>query len=613
MIFYPRRSVLLSAGLMALLVAPVLNAADEFPEIMPLSEVEPGMQGEWRTVISGTRIESFPLKVVGVGVNFLGPRRSLILCEALDEHSLVTGPVSGMSGSPVFIDGKLVGAYAYGFTWAKEQALIGVTPIEDMLEVWDWAEREERDPIARRAGDRGGLRRAWSEPPDREMLESGAWRSFDDGALPSRDLVRESIRPLPTPLFVAGISPSVMAAFEREFRQRGIQLETAPMGRARGDIDLELKPGSAVAGMLMTGDFTFAGTGTVTHRMGDRILAFGHSFFGEGDVDIPMAPAEVMTVVQSVQSSFKLSNPGPVIGAIHQDRLSAIAGTLGRTAPVTEMEVRVRGRLGEDEYYRGEIFEDEFFSPLISAMALMEALLDSRSAGGEKTLLVETRFEIEGEEPLVLRDAAAGSSAPLVLAYDHLFLYDQIVANPFVFPRVKRVEVEVSSLDEQLLTQLDGVQLNRTRFPAGGEVEMLLRLRNHRGEATTKRVRVPLPESTGNGRFTLFVGDARAARGVSEARAATPRNFAQLIDRLRDHYSHQEILIKVLEDAPGLAVEGQFLPDVPPSVGALYGSAGTTLPTRGTATKTLWETRIRVDGEFRGNYRNSFSLEPAIQ
>ena len=610
MIFNPRRIALQAAGLCALFVTHNSLAGEEYPEIMPLSEVEPGMVGEWHTVVSGTEIESFPLKVVGVGENFIGPRRSLILCEALDEHSLVTGPVSGMSGSPVYIDGKLVGAYAYGFTWAKEQALIGVTPIEDMLEVWEWAERGDREPIARRPGERGGLRRAWSEPLSREAIEAGDWRTGDDSRLPSRERVRDLIQPLPTPLFVAGISPSVMAAFEGEFRRRGIELEAAPMGRARGEIDLDLKPGSAVAGVLMSGDFTFAGTGTVTHRKGDRVLAFGHAFFGDGEVGIPMAPAEVLTVVQSVQSSFKLSNPGPVVGAIHQDRPSAIAGTLGRKAPVTEFEVRVDGRMGDAETYRGELFEDEFFSPLISAMAVMEALLASKPAGGERTLFVETRFEIEGEEPLVLRDAAAGVSAPLVLAFDHLFLYDRIVSNPFRFPRVTRVDVEVTSTTDQLLTELDGVQLNRTRFPAGGEMEVLLRLRNYRGEATTERVRVPLPERTRDGRFTLFVGDARAARGVSEGRMATPRNFPQLIDRLRDHYSHREIVVKVLEDAPGLAVEGQFLPDLPPSVGALYGSAGTSVPARAAATKTLWETRLSVDGEFRGNYRNTFNLEP---
>ncbi len=597
------------SGVLAVFAASFAAAGEEGPEILPLSEVEPGMRGEWKTVVSGTEIESFPLEVVGVGENFIGPKRSLIICKALDEQSLVTGPVSGMSGSPVFIDGKLVGAYAYGFRWAKEQALIGVTPVEDMLEVWDWAEAGERDATARRRGERGGFRPTLAERIPREEIAAGTWRASADAEPPSNDRLREGIQPLPTPLFVSGISPAVLAEFESRFRRRGIELQSAPMGKGAEHMDADLQPGSAVAGVLMSGDFSFAATGTVTHRMGDRILAFGHSFFGDGEVDIPMAPAEVMTVVQSVVSSFKLSNPGPVIGSIHQDRQSGIAGTLGRNAPVTAMEIRVHGRPGNPEVYRGDLFEDEFMSPLISAMALMEALLQAKPAGGEKTMFVESRWDIEGEESIVLKDAAAGASAPLILAFDHLFLYDRLLANPFTFPRVKSVTVDVTPKTELRLSRLESVQLDRTRFRGGDELEVLLRLRNYRGEETVERVRVPIPEKTRNGNFTLFVGDARAARSVSPERRATPQTFSQLLDRMRDHYSHREITIKVLEEAPGLAVEGQFLSDVLPSVGALYGSQGVETGSSRTNMRTLWEDRLTLDGEFRGSYRRTLSLE----
>jgi len=359
----------------------------------------------------------------------------------------------------------------------------------------------------------------------------------------------------------------------------------------------------------MSGDFTFAGTGTVTYRDGDRVLAFGHSFFGDGDVAIPMAPAEVMTIVQSVMSSFKLSNPGPVVGTIHQDRQSGIAGTVGRSAPVTGMEVRVHGRLGETEVFRGDLFENEYLSPLISATALLEVLMGAKRAGFERTFFIESHWDIEGEEPIVLKDAAAGASAPLVLASEHLFLYDRIVGNPFVFPRVNRVVVEITAETEQRLSQLEAVQLDRTRFRGGDEIEVLLRLRNFRGEESVERVRVPLPERTRNGKFTLFVGDARAARSVDDARAAVPANFGQFLDRIRDHYSHREITVKVLEEAPGLTVEGQVLADLLPSVRSLYGSQGTQVRSAQTGSKTLWEDRLTLDGEFRGSYRRTFTLE----
>ncbi len=598
------------AGVAALAFAGYAAAGDDGPAIMPLSEVEPGMRGEWKTVISGTEIESFPLEVVGIGENFIGPKRSLIICKALDDLSLVTGPVSGMSGSPVFIDGRLVGAYAYGFRWAKEQALIGVTPIEDMMEIWDWAEDRNRETTARRAAGRGAGESAFPGAPfSREAIADGTWREAKGAALPSRDALREAIQPLPTPLFVSGISPRVLAEFESKFRRRGLELQAAPMGRGSEEMDTDLQPGSAVAGVLMSGDFSFAATGTVTHRDGDRILAFGHSFFGDGDVDIPMAPAEVMTVVQSVVSSFKLSNPGPVVGSILQDRQSGIAGTLGWASPVTNMEIRVHGRPGETETYRGDLFEDEFMSPLISAMALMESLLFAKPAGSERTFFVETRWEIEGEDPIVLKDAAAGYSAPLMLAFDHLFFYDRLIGNPFHFPRVSGVEIDVTLEPEQRMAQLDSVQLDRTRFRAGEEMELLLRLRNYRGDETVERIRVPIPERTRDGEFTVFVGDARATRSLSPARAAPPTTFSQFLDRLRDHYSHREITVMVLEAAPGLAIEGRVLPDVLPSVGSLYRSQGTENTSRRTSWKTLWEDRVTLDGEFRGSFRRTLTLE----
>ena len=303
-------------------------------------------------VVSGTRIDSFPMEVVGVAENFIGPQRPVIICKGLDATNKLTGPVAGMSGSPVYIDGKLIGAYAYGFLYPKDQDLFGVTPIEDMLEV------ESNYPPTSAPSGKSGLAQTEAGPAPRwttsPVLAAG---------LPSLETLQSTMKPVPTPLFVSGISERTLARFKSRIEEQGLELMQAPSGRATHDFDNDLKPGSAVSGVLMSGDFDFAGTGTVTWRHGNRILAFGHPFLQNGPIEMPMASAEILAVVQAVTRSFKLPNIGPVVGSIYQDRLTAIAGEIGRTSPTTHFELHLESVGGRERLFQGEMFEHERLPP----------------------------------------------------------------------------------------------------------------------------------------------------------------------------------------------------------------------------------------------------------
>ena len=267
--------------------------------ILPLSEIKAGMRGEWHTVVSGTRIDSFPMEVVGIVENFIGPQRPVIICKALDATNILTGPVAGMSGSPVFIDGKLIGAYAYGFLWPKEQSLFGVTPIEDMLEV-----ESNYPPVFKHAGTNGLTRAEAGADPQWLATPASA------ASLPPLATLQSAMKPLPTPLFVSGVSERTLRKFAPQLAGLGLEVMQAPSGRASHNIDNDLKPGTPVAGVLMSGDFHFAGTGTVTWRKGNRILAFGHPFLQSGPAEMPMASAEILTVVQSVRARSSCPTPG---------------------------------------------------------------------------------------------------------------------------------------------------------------------------------------------------------------------------------------------------------------------------------------------------------------
>jgi hypothetical protein len=494
-----------------------------------------------------------------------------------------------LSGSPVFIGGKLIGAYAYGWLYAKDQALFGVTPIEDMLEV------ETNYSPAANPGKRGGgagmdaaTGPRWLAAPVREA------------DLPSLNALQSTLKPLPTPLFVSGVSERTLRRFGAQFNELGLDVMRAPSGRASHTFNNDLQPGSAVAGVLMSGDFTFTGTGTVTWRHGNRILAFGHPFLQNGPIEMPMASAEILTVVQSITRSFKLSNVGPIVGSIYQDRLTAIAGEIGRIAPTTHFELRLETPGGKERVFQGELFQHQRLSPLLSAISLLDALGDTLEAGEEETIDLETTLEIEGHAPIRLSDTTSGSSADYTLAIRQLANYGFLLNNPCEFPRVKSLVFRARLVEGRKSSQLDSIEMDRTQARPGSVVHAVIGLRSYRGEPTAIPISIPIPAELRAPEVQLFVGDADAAQLMDEPLQVAPKTLDQVLARLRETRSHRQVCVKLLRTTPGIAVEGQRLPDLPPSVAAQFASPNSNLQKTALNRITLWETNFPVEGTFSG-------------
>ena len=564
--------------------------ADDTMPIMPLADIKPGMIGEWHSTIIGSRVDSFPMQVVGIAENFIGPQRPVIICKALDATNRFTGPVAGMSGSPVFIDGKLIGAYAYGFLWPKDQALIGVTPIESMLEV------ETNYPPT--VYPTGTNRLAQIETvADPEWLVAPA---SDAGDLPSPTTLQSAMKPLPTPLFVSGVSERVLQRFSSRLSALGLDVMQAPSGRASHDIDNDPKPGQPLVGVLMSGDFDIAGTGTLTWRRGNRILAFGHPFLQSGVSEMPMASAEIMTVVQSVERSFKLSNTGPIIGTIYQDRLTAIAGEIGRKPNTTHFEVYLDAPGGKSRHFQAELFQNQLYSPILSAIGLLESVEDTMESEIEQTIYLDTTLEIAGHAPVKLSDASSGEDAGYPLAIRQLELYDALLNNPCEFPNVTSLTFHIRMENGWKESRLDSLNLDRDELKPGSTLHAVIGLRNYRGEPSAIPVSIPIPADLHVPEVQLFVGDADAALDRDEPPPVPPQTLDQVLDRLRLARSHQNICVKLLETAPGVAVEGKNLPDLPPSVIAQFQSPDSTAERATLHRITLWETNFPAEGTFSG-------------
>lgn len=570
--------------------------ADNSTPIMPLSDIKPGMKGEWHTVISGTRIDSFPMQVVGVAENFIGPGRPVIICEGLDATNKLTGPVAGMSGSPVYVDGKLLGAYAYGFVFPHDQDLFGVTPIEDMLEV------EKYPPSSDPWGN--------DQMADASGAGSPQWLAAPAAGVnvPSLTEMQSVMKPLPTPLFVSGVSQHTLRMFEPELKRLGLDVMQAPSGSAGLMPNTDLEPGAAVSGVLMSGDFDFAGTGTVTWRDGNRILAFGHPFLQSGPTEMPMATAEILTVVSSFEESFKLLNVGTTVGTIYQDRLTAIAGEVGRMPRTTHVEIHLTPPRGHERLYQGDMFQNQLLSPVLTAIALEEALFETMESEERQTVYLDTEIDVEGHRPVTLSDAATDEGGPFMLAMQQLDVYDRLLSNPCEFPQVKSLAFHVRFANGFDWSRLDSLSMDSDEVKPGSTLHAVIGLRNYRGESSAIPISVPIPMDLEVSKLQLFVGDADAAMRLDET-PTPPKTLDQVLDRLRKIRSHQNICVKLVQNTPGLSVEGQNLPDLPPSVVAQFESPDANLHRATLSHVTLWETNLPVSGTFSGDITLPVSIK----
>ena len=534
-------------------------------ENMPLSEVKPGMRGIWKTVVSGTEIKEFRIEVIDVLDNFMAPGVPTIFCEALDADQIRIGGVAGMSGSPVYMDGKLVGAYALGFPFSKDQALIGVTPIAAMLDIYN---QEPSKPSAKYA-------------PKKQVA--------------GQSVSAQSWKPT---IQLAGVAPSTLEYLNTRvgaFSFENAQL--APKGRSSGKVNTNLVPGSAVGAVILGGDFQWAAVGTVTWREGDDLLAFGHPFLSAGKVDFPMAVCEVVVIVQNYMNSFKLSKVGQVVGSIHEDRLTGIAGKMGVTANTTACRFEVTNAVGNTRTLTGDLAKQWGVSPGTFGGALHAVLTDSMDVKYEQTFFIETTLKLKGQEPLIFRDVDTGEKGVERLSDRYKARYELLTENDFEPADIEsatfKITLKSAWLHESLhsVTPLDGL------LEPGDTLGLAIKTQPFAGPMNSQKVSVPLDKQVPIEELEVFVGDARSARKVESGMAPpTFQSLQGIIDYLRTQKTADKIYVKLLRKASGLASGAESLSGLPPAMLSLMNpKSGEPL-----GYVTLWEATLPVEGLFTG-------------
>ncbi len=529
-----------------------------------VDEVSRGQQGYGLSVFAGTEPERFEVEVLGVLRNST-PELSYILAR-LSGHDLErSGVVAGMSGSPVYLDGRLAGAVAFSYIFGLD-AVAGITPIDAMRRLSDLP---------------AGAIPSAAFPPGLEIALDDLLRRDFSSDLLARQL--ERLRPgapdgarSTVQWTASGFGPAASSLLRRTFGELLVPAGIAGGGGvdAGGGGD-PLQPGSAVAAVLVRGDLNLAAHGTVTDRTGDELLAFGHPMFSLGPVNLPLAASEVITVIANAASSFKVSNAGPVIGAFDQDRQAGVRGSLGARAPTTPLAVRLRGLVHRD--YAMEVANLPQLRPILLAISALGALDSGSYSGGSQGLDLEARIALAGYPDLVVRQSFGGDQAAIDSVIHLLGFTAYLEFNTLEEVEIESVEIELTQVERPHSATLLAAHPARTRVEPGATVPVILELQAYRGERFRRRLEVEVPEQTPDGRFVVLIGDGTsmdAARLSVERR--DPKSFDQALALLRSLRSRRELVSLGLVETPGLAVAGEVLPDLPGSVRSIFAAAGTT-------------------------------------
>lgn len=519
------------------------------PGILPLKEVRKGMSCTGKTVFNGAKIEDFRCEILGVLEN-TGPRQSVILARLSGGPLEETGVMQGMSGSPVYVNGRLIGAVAYSFPFSKVP-IAGIRPIEEMLNP------SQPQPANARAADPFDLAAAL---PARQEIELGSSRLVE----------------ISTPLWLSGFTRGAIERFAPRLRAAGLEpMQGLGGGRAQAPAGTPqtLQPGEMISVQLMTGDMNVGADGTVTHIDGGRVYAFGHRFLGAGETEMPFARAEVLALLPSLNSSFKISNPREWLGAITLDQSTAVSGELNRKARMLPVRLQVSssapGR--RTSSYQLELVDDRLLTPILVQMAVFSALEATERTAGVSTIALRGRMLVRGGEPLPIANVfAAELGTPNLASAAVAAPLAAVLQSGFDTLKVTGLELEMQVSNEKRQVQLDGVWSSRRTVRPGESVEISALYLGERGVELARKATYQVPVGAPAGPLYFTVTDGASAN-LTEFRQfllTPPRSPEQLRGFLTRMRPNDRPYLRVWRTAPTLQVQGENLPLLPPSMGA---------------------------------------------
>ncbi len=546
-------------------------------QFFPVDQVRPGMRAIGYTVFEGSEPQQFEVEILGVLKGFPNPQQSAILSRLLGAKLEHTGVFQGMSGSPVYIDGKLLGAVAFGYQFAKDP-IAGITPIQQMIEIFEKQPGSEKGANQPRSVSFSEI--AFNEKSAEfvQFVSGGTKSRLQSVSAPGSAPV---LMPIATPLSVTGVAPEVVARFAAQFQALGL-VPVAGVGGAAaiGPIkpfdEKTLRPGSTVVVPLVRGDFSVAAAGTVTYRDGNRVYAFGHPFLSVGISDFPMNEGEVVTVMSSSATSFKLSIPGEMVGAVKGDRSTGIYGELGSTPRMIPFEIDLRTSRGGKQTYRFEMVSDRFLTPILIQMTTLSAISSTERVIGDSTLQVRGLVQIKGQPDVTFENRLATSmNAPLAAAFAVSQPVNVLLNSGFNDLLIDRVALQITSVDARNKGQLDRLWINRTDVRRGEKLELQAFARTENGGEYVERVIVEVPSDAPLGELKVLVSDGGLLQASEPRTGITPKSLGHLVRELNRLRKTDRLYVRLERVGAGVVINNEELPNLPPSVLATLGSERT--------------------------------------
>src|SRR6266404_6121387 len=543
----------LSLALLAFTAALCLGAgiavAQESNEVLPLSQIRAGMQGYAYTIFAGDQVERFNLEVIGVLDNFLGPKQSIILVQLKGPKVEHTGVVAGMSGSPVYLDGKLAGALSLKLGIFTKEPIAGVTPIQDVLNP------PSQPATAQAANQQLGL-------PTEASTRTG---------LPSNS----ALEPIETPLVFSGFQPAALQQFANQLQGYGFVAAQGGTAAPQAD-DGHLVAGDMAGMVLVQGDASINSACTVTAVRAEKVYLCGHPFLNLGDVQIPMARSRVVTTLSSDLASTKIVNVGGSIGTITGDHLTAVTGKLGAPPAMVPLDltlVTTEAGSPKQKTLHFEIVNLPKLTPLLVGLTTFNGLTQNSLYGEGTTLHLSGEIRLQGHLPVQIEntfapgDSLSPDGLPIALTMQSVFT--RLFTNSFEPARVDRISLPVESVPGRKSFTIESAWLEKGEAAPGETLRVRVLLRPYRGVARVEETTVHIPDQAARGTtLRVLVSDAdllnRASRGFAFGGAGSgPNGLDQLIALLNRERRNDRLYVGLFVPAPTLLWDDKELPNIP--------------------------------------------------
>ncbi|MFQ5627564.1 MAG: hypothetical protein ACE5I1_02290 [bacterium] len=563
---------------------------------MPISDLKPGMMATAKTIFQADSIEEFGVEIIDILHNFY-PKRDVVVVRLHGEKAEFAGPTFGMSGSPVYYENKLIGALAYSFSPFPKDPIMGVTPIGEMLEIFDREKNREKEHAY--AGQ--------FETMDKFVrvamgFTAHDWQSFLPGE--QHVVTQGSMQHLPLSLNISGFSEETFTLANDYFSHWNLlTVRGGSSGNAAPGV--ELVPGAPVAAVLVSGDYDIAATGTVTYRSGNKILGFGHPFFDNGPIEVPMAQAHILVTLSNSLGSSKLSSTGKITGTLRQDRTTGIMGEIGPLPEMTSVKMSYTSENSDTAQFQFAITKEQTlssFAPLLLRLALINGLESARLGTGFNTLQVSGYARLDDGTMLSLDNLYPGYQPTASFSFLNGVLHSTgdiaarlaaLTNNPYKIAKFSDVKVDFVSISGRKSAMLEEIWLNTTEVEPGDKLEISYSLRPHLAEPFITKQVLTIPKSIKGRRLTIVVGGATAIN-MYERRLSPGKfkatSYNKLLNILQNNRRNDRLFIQVRLADRGVAMQNDELPGLPPSVYPILtyrNSKDETTPTRDWVVKEI--------------------------